>query len=1251
MSEAQDTDLLLVNRNGTSYKQEIETMRDRIDDTDLLVVYRNGQAYKITGEDFIDSTQSFAAPVINNVVLAEDSPGGTRFANQDFNITYNMTDDGEPESSKLVKPYVIGGISLFGETSAITNVGMSSVQLYVWDGTAPTNLADIETNGTPVATGNQANLTASTQYFILVNKGITASLDGEDVFTGNGTTNFSITANVANGGAYDAAGNRLGGSGGYNSSEWTLQKWTSDIATINDGYTFYTGAAYYILDNYSGASSGSSGLPNYNIGSTILTLTNDNELDYFEVGDMVQSYWNQDAMWSSGIQVYYPGDNPANAFDGNSSTYISAELAAGTITWVPPGGSMSYSSSVRIRIPASGAETCYGQLNSQTAVSSAGASPTWTTLATGSGTITSISTYWSATYRGSLWGVEVDGLILVDTGISGAPGAEVTAISPSTPSMGVSGGTWAVGDTVTNTVERQEQVILSTDDITDIEAFIVGTATNTSATWSNSVTYPTSPISGAYGFANMFDGQAPITYGDPYIIWNVPSGQSFSGTVFMTAGIGDATYDAPTLYINGSSTPATQLSKTAANSYLAHYVFEHSGPVTTLKIDSAGSTNTLVASLGIGTEWLLDTGVSTAVDPVICPQIDLGKIFTFVTDDQLDNFQAGWAVKQDAPVTPVTSAITGVVTNNDAGMTPTPEPTYLTQATSGTHSGKGWPEVIGQTPTTTSVDEYWCIFSDGASASGRGTITYTNMTIGQTITLYGFRNYGDESRSVYGDVSESTVTVPGGTFGTSSAPPTFTLTTTATDGSFFIDFNNSYNLFGVTPGPGGNSVDLTFTDDTQLDNFQVDDAVTGPVTGTGVLPPTTVPTNLLDAFGAATGSTLQAQAWAAFTADLTTAYTFVGVTSPVTLYYMTVPYQGTVTVNYTASAVGESFTWGFANSSSPTLTLGGDVSNPGDIVISTSNINSPQQVTITVSKTSGSFTLTAPTDAAATDLYMYDRSAMGTIAITSANVVSTTPASNEMTVDGGTWTNGQTVTGPVIDGAGEVVSTDPSAKTMNLGGSNYAAGAGLVDSTAHPKSYAFDGRMDTYCSPAIETIFRTLFGEEVTINTSFRIYSPNGAGNSLYYKINNGNATQVTTVDGWITIPYTGTTSSIKVASNTGSINVTAIEIDGTVLVDYSRFAIGSKVETADKVPNPEVKMFCVTNALGSISDLSITDPGYTTLATEAVLQTLTFPATFPSGVAADTELPVGTTLAVDVQASNIIATVSATTNVVTPTT
>lgn len=1108
MSEAQDTDLLLVNRNGTSYKQEIDTMRDRIADTDLLLIYRGNQAYKITGEDFIDSTQEYAPPVITNVVLSEDSPGGTRFANQDFNVTYNMLSDGTPDSNKLVKPYVIGGISLFGQTSAITEIVSLEYSSNPITGSPYATTGGFEwwdTFNPPSGAPNNSygafsNAAAWNSYKITFDTPITGS---------------SIQILLTNGSSTDW---------GYNDAQVNDSSTNSAPVLYSNGLNYVTTLTATTLNNIStGYNVGISGVivdGNLLIDSDgyTLTLTNDQDLNYFEVGDVVLGGANLGGInnatqpttitmaagtWSDMVQQF------ATTPSVNTSTapwcYASAVSQVLTLSYTGTGTIKVYGSTGSTVPSASCAVS--GDVTETTTVFPAGAEGSQPTPMT-----------FTPNKDSGTFSITMGPIQPLFMGFQGSPAITVTSISPSTPSMNVDGGTWAVGNTINNTVERQEQVVLSTDDITAIASI---SSWNQDKVWSNSLSGVSTTITGT--LADAFNGSelasAPIYLGAGDGDMLLTFSPALSGTVTClasSAGGADPT-NCKVVLNDGQDTPITA----------GYGASAWSSPLTITSLSSITFTGSAVngvalAAVKVNGQLLVNTGISGS--PTF-PRL------TFATDDQLDNFQVGWSVKQDAPVTPVTSAITNVVTTNATGITATPVPSFLTQATSGTHSGTGWPEVIGLSPSTTNVDEYWCMLPDGGG-SQKGTITYANMTVGDTITVRGF-GAATDSRSCGGDISEIYASVTAGSFGTSSAPPSFTVTTTATDGTFYVDFNGVFNLFGISPGPGGDSHELTFTDDTQLDNFQAGDAVTGPVTGTGVLPPTTVPANLQDAYNQ-TGSTLQAQAWAAFTADLTTTYTFVGVTSPAAFYYMSVPYQGTVTVNYIASAVGESFTWGFATANNPTLTLGGDVSNPGDTVITTNNINSPQPITITVSKTSGAFTLTAPTDPANSSLFLYSRSAMGNVSITSANVTSTTPASNQMTVSGGTLANGQTVTGPVIDGTGNVVSTDPSAKTMDI---------------------------------------------------------------------------------------------------------------------DSGRFAIGSEVETVNEVPNPEVKLFCITSSTGSITDLSQADPGYTTMSTVAVLQTLTFPASFPSGVAADTELPVGTTLAVDVQASNIIGTVSATTNVVTPTT
>jgi hypothetical protein len=82
--------------------------------------------------------------------------------------------------------------------------------------------------------------------------------------------------------------------------------------------------------------------------------------------------------------------------------------------------------------------------------------------------------------------------------------------------------------------------------------------------------------------------------------------------------------------------------------------------------------------------------------------------------------------------------------------------------------------------------------------------------------------------------------------------------------------------------------------------------------------------------------------------------------------------------------------------------------------------------------------------------------------------------------------------------------------------------------------------------------------------------------------------------------------------------------------------------------PAANVKLFCKLNAGLTVTDLQSADPGYTTV-TGAGPYTVTFPATLPSGNPPDTDLPAGTHLVTEVQASNSSATVHKASNTVTP--
>jgi hypothetical protein len=78
------------------------------------------------------------------------------------------------------------------------------------------------------------------------------------------------------------------------------------------------------------------------------------------------------------------------------------------------------------------------------------------------------------------------------------------------------------------------------------------------------------------------------------------------------------------------------------------------------------------------------------------------------------------------------------------------------------------------------------------------------------------------------------------------------------------------------------------------------------------------------------------------------------------------------------------------------------------------------------------------------------------------------------------------------------------------------------------------------------------------------------------------------------------------------------------------------------------VKLYCKLDASLNVQDLQSADPGYTTVAGTGPY-TLTWPATLPSGNPPDTDLPAGTQLTTEVQATNSSGTVTKASNTVTP--
>ena len=97
------------------------------------------------------------------------------------------------------------------------------------------------------------------------------------------------------------------------------------------------------------------------------------------------------------------------------------------------------------------------------------------------------------------------------------------------------------------------------------------------------------------------------------------------------------------------------------------------------------------------------------------------------------------------------------------------------------------------------------------------------------------------------------------------------------------------------------------------------------------------------------------------------------------------------------------------------------------------------------------------------------------------------------------------------------------------------------------------------------------------------------------------------------------------------SISGTSIGIES----DYI-YQVGDKLEAVFATNSAVSSRYLVIDATGTVSGTVGSDPGYVSVGPDTN-QTLTFPATFPSGNAPDDELPAGTTFKVSAQATNSI--------------
>jgi len=118
--------------------------------------------------------------------------------------------------------------------------------------------------------------------------------------------------------------------------------------------------------------------------------------------------------------------------------------------------------------------------------------------------------------------------------------------------------------------------------------------------------------------------------------------------------------------------------------------------------------------------------------------------------------------------------------------------------------------------------------------------------------------------------------------------------------------------------------------------------------------------------------------------------------------------------------------------------------------------------------------------------------------------------------------------------------------------------------------------------------------------------------------------------------------SGVVAATDATANTMTLASSNGTWGVNTGNWVVGPEKSVEN------TRLYTVLDNAGAVSDLQSNDPGFVDQASTPTQ--ISFPSTFPTGNAPDVDLPAGTTLTAEVDATNTVGTDSATSNTITPT-
>lgn len=991
MSTINDTDSFEVQRGTNSYKQSAVDLMSTIQDTDLMLIQRGTESFQVDCLTVKDQLGGGGAkpPSVNGAVLTGTGAG---FSGQTYTTSLTNYDPGNPPATQTMKARVVGSLQVVGETSAITNV---DPKIYGSDYSGAMSAS----GGTPGSRGFETSFDGTT--------GLGYTQQGGEILWD--ASNFGISSTGEQLKVFGATSatvkySWLLDNGGYTSEE-TFNNTSPDWDTVQGGnggivYPSETWGPFLGIKFRSTASDKDIRLDYFMVGNTILkdgepvasdetilTLTDRKDLDngLFQPGDTVIGY-DTGGVVNPVVFAPNPGGTDAGQLDPNNAQYAGKAFDGGTGSFGRMAAAnlltpMSYSTSVEV-MPAGNIAGCRINAGRPDEVSKdfqGEVNGIWQTIVEGSGTIHSFNANLTngATF---IYAWRVDGTIVIANGVEEV---KVVSIDQSSPEMSVSGGDWTIGETVKNTVARAPEITPTTDEIT---GFSQVDSWNMAQIWRSNLTSSTGGFQSAAG--NAFDGN----------VSNRASTNSSGTDVKLTFAPDPGISFTSKLEVycdQGSDVPTAEWNGNVVNPGGGQWVTVYEGSGT---IDD---TKPLVIDTKDAVQ--LATLNAVRVDGQILVDSDFGTpspkntVLTFASDKDLPNFDGGDEVAQDSGYTPITSVITDVaaITKSDVGI----------YASADLNTAPTFRSYLDKGDTTTPWNTTW------------DSVTYVQT--GGTGGTIGFW-YSDDAVNWTRDSSTNWGTSPLGGGGTGVNAKRYMAfnadVTGVADGTDvgYVDIPDMTGLTVVAPS----AFNLTLTDDKDLENLRVGDRVTSSNAPTFTNPAITANS---------VSSTPTAEEYvAAHNANPNNAGgVFIGMTATNDFITISVPDGGTLTLT------------------------GGRTGSPDVVISCTGTFTSgPSSLTFTSAISSGEWvfdeagTLTLTTTLDSQGIYFVPGSTTWNASTFAYGFLEGVPIAaigpgNTLTVDGGTWANGETVVGPATTPAtGTVASTDPAAKTMTLSASD-----------------------------------------------------------------------------------------------------------------------------------------------------------------------------------------------------------------------